>query len=493
MFRDQNAEASLESASKRLKLDASPTPSSFPLADNSAAVGQNNASITAAVMQQQQEMSRMILPREQAAGVDVSRAGGYFHKFPGNTALGVGGASLHTLGIPGVLGGPMLESNGYLQQSEFPPNPLPQPNGSQQYHQYQQFQQYVQHSNNFQPRPQGAQEDARLLEPVRSFISTIVPAGKPEPDIIDLTDDADDNIVVTRAHRQMEVPKGYVCYGTITGKINANRVPAFPPGREHLPMPITTVRATNPLSLVVDVCDYREEKFGYVDLNTARALVPLIDLGAFLVEPYLNALPKQQPPADTAISSHHYFFFNVYGPATEARKVASIASQQNVIIQKPHKSYYDAGAPYMNPHIAATAPRATLSGSRLGSFAAVARTADEMRADVNKVFEGLDQAENLPEMDADPRIKTPLLKHQKQGLYFLTMKEQERNYDDDDANNTPVWRKKEKNGQPWYYHVITGQTVNKRPPDVLGGILADMMGLGKVRHPNLESDNSFGG
>jgi len=361
------------------------------------------------------------------------------------------------------------DSNGFLQQSEAQPDAPSQPNGEQEH-------QKLQPLNH--PQPRGMQEDACLLEPIKSFLSS---AAKPQPDVIDLTDDADDDPTVAMPHKTqtMEVPKGHFCFGIIVGKINANRVPAFPAGREHLPMIIKLTRSRNPLSLALDVYDCRGEVFGYVDIATARVLAPLIDLKVFTIEPYLYAPPKEQTPANTDISSRYNFFFNIYGPVTEATKVARIASQQKKPIQVPHKGYSNASVPYMNPNMPPTAPRPAPPGSPV----VVTRTPDELRDDFNKVFEALDQAGNLPEMDADSRIKTPLLKHQKQGLYFLTMKEKERNYDDNDVHDTQMWLKKGKNGQTWFHNIMTDETIKRRPPDVLGGILADMMGLGKVGHP----------
>ena len=48
------------------------------------------------------------------------------------------------------------------------------------------------------------------------------------------------------------------------------------------------------------------------------------------------------------------------------------------------------------------------------------------------------KSENLPEMDADPRITTELLSHQKQGLYFLTNKEKERIFSDKEEDNSSL-------------------------------------------------------
>jgi SNF2 family DNA or RNA helicase len=97
------------------------------------------------------------------------------------------------------------------------------------------------------------------------------------------------------------------------------------------------------------------------------------------------------------------------------------------------------------------------------------------------MFDSLERSENLKELEPDPRITTELLKHQKQGLYFMTNKEKERVFGTDEKGNSSLWRLNiGSNGQKSYYNVITGQSLNQSPPQVLGGILADMMGLGKT-------------
>ena len=109
------------------------------------------------------------------------------------------------------------------------------------------------------------------------------------------------------------------------------------------------------------------------------------------------------------------------------------------------------------------------------------RTVEEIRNDVIGMFDSLEKSENLPEMEPDPRIMTNLLSHQKQALYFMTNKEKERVFGANEADNSSLWRLEiGNNGQKSYYNVITGQEERQSPPQVLGGILADMMGLGKT-------------
>ena len=94
------------------------------------------------------------------------------------------------------------------------------------------------------------------------------------------------------------------------------------------------------------------------------------------------------------------------------------------------------------------------------------------------MFDSLQQSDSLPEKDADPRITTELLSHQKQGLHFLENKEKERVFAEKDEDNNSLWRLRfGPSGQRSYYNVITGHEERQKPAEVLGGILADMMGL----------------
>lgn len=60
-------------------------------------------------------------------------------------------------------------------------------------------------------------------------------------------------------------------------------------------------------------------------------------------------------------------------------------------------------------------------------------------------------------------------------------KEQEREFGTDEKLNNSLWKLEiDGRGQKSFYNVITQQVEHKAPPQVLGGILADMMGLGKT-------------
>ncbi|KAL6471721.1 hypothetical protein MHYP_G00203710 [Metynnis hypsauchen] len=85
-----------------------------------------------------------------------------------------------------------------------------------------------------------------------------------------------------------------------------------------------------------------------------------------------------------------------------------------------------------------------------------------------KLFEDM-LVDRTREMEAAEAVWTPLLRHQKQALCWMTSRE----------NTTalpPFWEQK----SGLYFNVLTNFAVKERPASVRGGVLADDMGLGKT-------------
>ncbi|ORX75417.1 hypothetical protein BCR32DRAFT_271920 [Anaeromyces robustus] len=104
-----------------------------------------------------------------------------------------------------------------------------------------------------------------------------------------------------------------------------------------------------------------------------------------------------------------------------------------------------------------------------------------MKMQIDSVFDSLKSIDELPELNPNSLIRTPLYKYQKQALYFMVQREKEA--DDDYFKNDSLWKLKEsklKNGIPEYVNLITKNVSKKKPKKVQGGIIADDMGLGKT-------------
>lgn len=323
--------------------------------------------------------------------------------------------------------------------------------------------------------------EQRSEGPGGSGVSVVPTPPRPGDSVIDLTEDDDDDVVHVVSSRTKEV-----CFGMIhKAHISAHTVPATAFGTDKFPenwpsIPITLRRGGSPDTLIVCALDPTGREFGCVDINTARALVPLLDLKLVRVQARIIPRQKRQGEVVGAVTSVMVsIYINLYGPEDKGTTVGTLLSQKNVFLQNPMGADK---VEYKNPHYRDTQSGGRNGGPQRGSnIGYVSRTAEEIRADVNNVFDGLEQSDNLPEMDPDPRIKTPLLKHQKQGLYFMTNREKERTFSEEDKGNSSLWRLRLRpSGQKYYYNVITGVESRGRPAEVFGGILADMMGLGKT-------------
>jgi SNF2 family DNA or RNA helicase len=94
---------------------------------------------------------------------------------------------------------------------------------------------------------------------------------------------------------------------------------------------------------------------------------------------------------------------------------------------------------------------------------------------VEQVLQTTVQNQSIQEVEADRRVQTDLLGHQKQALNFILQRESGTIND-----NLSLWKLQGTKGQPYYQHEIAGFRTETYPVDTRGGILADEMGLGKT-------------
>lgn len=102
---------------------------------------------------------------------------------------------------------------------------------------------------------------------------------------------------------------------------------------------------------------------------------------------------------------------------------------------------------------------------------------------MKELFDKLAKGESIPESETPEDVITPLLAHQRQALTFLTSRERSHEWTDEDDQTEvfSLWKTRHAaNGNILYYNTITGTEVRQPPAPTLGGILADMMGLGKT-------------
>ncbi|KAI9793804.1 MAG: hypothetical protein M1833_000527 [Piccolia ochrophora] len=297
--------------------------------------------------------------------------------------------------------------------------------------------------------------------------------------VVDLTrNDPSDDVILVSDSREKEV-----CYGRLPAQIQAHLVPCPSLTAPSLapdiwPVIKVTLRRGATSTLKIVARDALGSDFGVVAERSAIALAPLMDSpqAAIRLQARIEARRKanREVPGES-ISKSYQIMINIYGKKKYALSVGRFLKQKGVYLLTPIR--VDAGIETIN----AQTGRTSLVPNPIPGPGFVSRTIEEVRSDVLGMFDSLQQSEHLPEEEADSRVKTPLLKHQKQALFFMKAKEQLRTPDNSEDVNDSLWRAKlRNNGERLYYNVITGKEERRRPEEPRGGILADMMGLGKT-------------
>ncbi|KAM4056828.1 DEAD/DEAH box helicase [Hirsutella rhossiliensis] len=304
---------------------------------------------------------------------------------------------------------------------------------------------------------------------------------------VDLTGGNDeDDVTIINDPKDEEV-----CYGMVKSGLNCTKVPSPKPGTQslwgpgyHPAIKILLKRQVGDSSLKIHASDHTREIIGAVEPKSAAAFCPLLDTNIRLRTecriPPQHKTPGEEPGQPT--SRAYVLDVVMYGPIRYARSVGALLQKHNLKFLAPY--IVQKGVRVHNPHNVEfrPPPPKTYPTDPHGSFASAAnRTVEEIRSEVMGVFDSLKRNDDLPGMDPDPCVTTPLLKHQRQGLYFMAMRERPLQEQAKEDALVSFWQIKfNASGQRMYSNVITGQEQRTAPPETRGGILADMMGLGKT-------------
>ena len=315
---------------------------------------------------------------------------------------------------------------------------------------------------------------------------------------IDLTNDDDgdndDEVIITGVSRVND--DEIVCMGRLYAKANAFRIP-MPSKKQDGSLgagmwPIQRLDyKRNPVKndYRIDIMDKASVKFGYLDMRIASVLCPLLDadnLSNFKIKIYLDQYPKE--PGDFAgkpISKVLSVSILLYAPRKKVETIGRWLSQRQHFLSAPP----DIGRSrnYVNPHEQQTAFGTTKTNavrrpqSSQPNFAS--RSQEELKRDATTIIDELAlQSQNLPEMEPNTTIiKTTLMSHQKQALHFMVEHEHGDRDTSHDNATTSLWKEDiSKRGLVTYYHILTGHRTDEKPEPERGGILADVMGLGKT-------------
>jgi SNF2 family DNA or RNA helicase len=319
------------------------------------------------------------------------------------------------------------------------------------------------------------------------------PSTKPQ-ETIDLTE-ADSDSALLSQEPKAPIKDEEVCYGMVEGaSINCHRVPAPKPGMvsingdDYWPqVKVVLKRRADDQTTKIYVYDYTRHIFGTVDARTAECLAPLLD-SLLQIRTDCRIPARRKRPGEQVgqpASFSHKFELMIYGPRKYAMQVGNHLASKKVNLVSPPR--VETGVKVFNPMAKENRPPPVSSrSSNLGTNnlyrpPPVVRSAEEIRSEVLGVFDSLPKSEELPELDPDARIQTELLKHQRQALYFMISRESDELPDAGQAIVTSTWQqRRDRFGAVVYYNVVTNQIQREQPPPTLGGILADMMGLGKT-------------
>jgi hypothetical protein len=296
-------------------------------------------------------------------------------------------------------------------------------------------------------------------------------------------EDDDDEISIVS---EKNIGQQEVCYGRIsTASVTAHRVPKpsskselLPPGGHWPPMRVEFRREAGK-GAVIRAADPSGSVFGMLDGKTANALSAIMDAPGAQVRTQPRTLMRKVKPGHSPgrpCSDSIPLTINLYGPRRHVQQIGRFLGQHNIWLQTP--PMVDAGIQTLNPHASRVVPNIRLAQSHEPEY--VTHSVEEVQTVINEMFDSL-KVDDIPEMEPESAIITPMLRHQKQALYFMTEKEKPVTLGNKDDERNTLWRVILKpNGQKIYHNIISGDQTPIEPPQVFGGILADMMGLGKT-------------
>jgi SNF2 family DNA or RNA helicase len=353
----------------------------------------------------------------------------------------------------------------------------------------------------------GAIAGGPLAEHMKAEREKFASQNGPSTSTIDLTADDDgagndevqfvkENAAEKRAYENEEV-----CLGAITGGMSMHKIPWVGKqfesalGKDYWPLTKMSInRQRDAPDTKVEVLDQRNKVCGFLEAKMAMGLSPLMKgnvVGGMRFRAYLP--PRKRQPSDVvhmATSETAKISIVLYCMRKVAITAGKYLSQKQLWLQSPSRVGVPSAKENYNPH---EPPGSRHGGPSAGSSQhprpqttqshyAPARTAEEVRRDAANLFDNLPKHEDLPETEPKSGlITTALLPHQKKALTFLMQHELEDDSADGTGQTFSLWRPKvDERGNKQWQHAVTDQILMQKPGPVRGGILADMMGLGKT-------------
>lgn len=324
--------------------------------------------------------------------------------------------------------------------------------------------------------------------------------------IVDLTaendtnngNDDDDEITVVRSvDTRTDDPAREVCLGMIDAQIHADRVPsaglstanralANIKGARWPAAKITLRRPPSGQNRIIETIDRQNNRFGNLDLKVADALVNLMNPASLAVNKMravamLAERPRHpdEKPGDH-ISTLLPARITIFASSKTVDSIGRVLSQRQLFLRNPIMTE---GKEVINPHVPKVYGRVNPPAAQPARVTMTfnARTNEEISRDVFSILDKMTNVENLPSLEPNYSIiNKELMAHQKQAVWFLT--EHEKTTEQLNGNPPDLWKVKyAKDRSEIFYNVISGDETRKIEDTIMmGGIFADMMGLGKT-------------
>lgn len=306
--------------------------------------------------------------------------------------------------------------------------------------------------------------------------------------LIRTSDGTDDDVILLSEKHQ---PLQEVCYGLLDAQVHAHKIPkplkntAVGVSQGDWPGMLCRLIRDPARDMIIKTIDPSDVEFGRLAPEIAKALAPIMDSLGSPLRSQARLMTRTKGPNDwpgVQCSQTMGMTINLYGPRKDAERVGKYLGQHNLWLKQPAMA--DKGVPVVRPHSRKHEAAAAKGFSSTGNTRTNhdGRTHEEAVNAVSKLFDAVaSSAKALPALDPPPTVTTTLLDHQRQALWWLLEREKRRSFGEEEADNSSLWRK-ERNGKgEVQYREIVAQIVSREEPgQVLGGLLADVMGLGKT-------------